>query len=354
MNQPFKPLSSDSPPRLSSRTVVLQPLPGIGDMIWHLPALQAIAATDPSGSIDLVIHEKLPARSLLESENLVGCYFPLPMGRSLSSRLLALKFLIGALRRQNYQRAFLFHPSDRYALAFGLSGIPQIYGFGGGLQNMVLQKHAILPEADRKAFILERSLNLVKRAGLSVAAPLPALHPRPETVDKIQKAFAVFPHPWAAIAIGSQEAKRVWPPERFAAVIDALWKAGHRSLFLLGAPHEAPQGEKIIAHCRVARPLLCTQSPLEDVIALIAQCTFAFGTDSGLTNIAAAVNVPAYVMFATVQPRDYSPCLFPITPAEGIRPDGSVSDISVERCIAALQPLGAFRIAPDPTRNDEK
>lgn len=46
-------------------TVALQPKPGIGDMIWQLPTLKALAANDPTGRIDLIAHEKLPAQALL-------------------------------------------------------------------------------------------------------------------------------------------------------------------------------------------------------------------------------------------------------------------------------------------------
>ena len=134
-------------------------------------------------------------RGLLESEHLVGRCLTLPMGRSLPSRIRAMQFLIKALRQQDYRRAFLFHPSDRYAVALGLAGIPRIYGFGGALQNLFLQKSAILPEAERKAFILERSLGLVKKAGLAPAETVPSLHPDPQAISKIRESFASMPKP---------------------------------------------------------------------------------------------------------------------------------------------------------------
>ena len=33
----------------SGRTLIVQPLPGIGDMVWHLPHIHAIAATTAGG-----------------------------------------------------------------------------------------------------------------------------------------------------------------------------------------------------------------------------------------------------------------------------------------------------------------
>ena len=49
----------------SGRTLIVQPLPGIGDMVWHLPHIHAIAATTVDGKVDLLTKPRSQADRLL-------------------------------------------------------------------------------------------------------------------------------------------------------------------------------------------------------------------------------------------------------------------------------------------------
>src|SRR5277367_5575869 len=49
------------------RLAVVQPLPGIGDMIWHLPHLRALAAA-VGGAVTLVTKPRSGASELLAAE----------------------------------------------------------------------------------------------------------------------------------------------------------------------------------------------------------------------------------------------------------------------------------------------
>ena len=45
-------------------TLVIQPLPGIGDMVWHLPHLDAIARTCPDGRVTVLTKRRSRADEL--------------------------------------------------------------------------------------------------------------------------------------------------------------------------------------------------------------------------------------------------------------------------------------------------
>jgi len=169
------------------------------------------------------------------------------------------------------------------------------------------------------------------------------LRPDRRAVEAVETDFAGFPKPWVAFAVGSTEQNRIWAPERMAAVADALWRQGYRSLFLLGAPHETKLAQDIVTACAVAQPVCVTNRPLTDSIALLSRCDFAFCTDSGLMNIGAALGIPVYVLFATVEPYTYSCYLHPITPEGGIDKIDGVKKITVERALAKLREAGILK-----------
>ena len=278
-------------------TVVLQPWPGIGDMIWHIPVLRTLAARDPSGRIDLIAREKIPVRTLLGNQNIVARHLPLPMGRGLAGRLSSMRMFVHMLRGGGYEQIFIFHDSLRYALSARLARIPELYGYGFGAQRLLLTQKKTVPSGPHDRFPLKRANAVLEIAGLAARLESPHVIPDAAAMDAVVKAYAAYPKPWVGFGIGSLGLNRIWPAERFAAVADALWEAGYRSLFLLGAPSEAAIARSIKAQCRTATPVAVTNGPLDQTIALIARCAFTLCNDSGLMNVSAALRVPVYVPF---------------------------------------------------------
>ena len=354
MFQPINPADNRAKPK----TVVLLPLPGIGDMIWHVPVLAALAANDSSGRIDLIAHENVPVGALLGREKIVGSAMTLPTGRRMGQRLAALSLLTRGLRAGAYKRIVILHHSWRYALGAWLAGIPEIRGYGFGPQRYFLTQTDCLPPADRKLYPPRRAEKLLDLIGLSGHRKQPKLTRDPHAMRDMARAYATHPMPWAGFGIGAREPVRCWPPERFAAVADALWQAGWRSIFLLGSAGDAERAEAIAHACRTAKPISVTNRPLDHTMAIIAQCAFMLSNDSGLMNIAAVLDVPSYVIastlvspacFATVRQGEFSPHLRPIVPEGGIDPKTGASKITVERALAKLCEDGILetRLTPE-------
>jgi heptosyltransferase-2 len=367
----FQPIRKE-PRYPQTETIVILPYGGFGDLIWHLPILRALAANDPSGQIDLAVNDTVPVGLLLREETFAGGYLALPLVQGGNKRRAArqmgtwqgLKYtcqdfwlrikvfvvLLWALKRRKYQQAFILHHSPRFALAARLAGIPRVFGYGAGSQKFLLTQKEFLSKAERKIFALYRGRRLLDLIGIVHDGVPPALAVNRALAQEMAQAYADSPKPWVGFAIGSREELRLWPAERFAAVADALWESGQRSLFLFGAAHEAELAQAIIGYCRIAKPIAVTGRPLNEIIALLSGCAFTFCTDSGLMNISAAVGVPTYVLFATVQPYDHSPCLRPITPEGGIDMKIGARKISVETVLAALRADG--RVLPSSPKPD--
>ncbi|MEU4353177.1 glycosyltransferase family 9 protein [Streptomyces virginiae] len=130
-------------------------------------------------------------------------------------------------------------------------------------------------------------------ADLSIAAP-PCASPAPG---------AVVVHP------GADAGSRRWPPERFAAVVRALRRAGADVVVTAGA------GEGVLAR-RVARdgglpPGAVVGGscdvPFQELCALVAGARCVLVGDTGLAHLATALGTPSVVLFGPVAPSLWGP-----------------------------------------------
>ena len=61
-------MSNSSPPR----TVVVVHRTGIGDLIWHIPYVRAIAAASADGKVSLIVRPSSRAADVLAAESCVA------------------------------------------------------------------------------------------------------------------------------------------------------------------------------------------------------------------------------------------------------------------------------------------
>lgn len=113
-----------------------------------------------------------------------------------------------------------------------------------------------------------------------------------------------------AFQLGASEARRQWPPERFAALGDQLWRAAGVRPVLLGAAAEAPLAR---AYARAAAHPFANAVGATDIpklAALLRRCRLLVTNDTGTMHLAAGLGVPSLAFFfATAQPWDTGPYL---------------------------------------------
>ncbi len=319
----------------SGPTLIVQPLPGIGDMVWHLPHIHAIAATTTSDQVDILTKPRSQADRLLCADPCVGQVLWLERESGRHAGLRGVLRLVTALRQGGYQRVWILHGSARYALAARLAGIPERLGYGVGLQSLLLTAPVRLPPERRHAHPILRADALLDALDIVRAEPEPRLALAAEAEQAVAARFATWPGPWIALGVGSSEPWKQWGAARFAELTLALNRRRVGSVFIVGGPAERPLAEDILARVRgdggVAADAVAL--PLEQVAALLARSRWYIGNDTGVLNMAAALRVPAIGLFGGSAPLWHSRFIHPLLPPVG---EHGMAAITVSQVLEAL------------------
>ncbi len=327
----------------SGPTLIVQPLPGIGDMVWHLPHIHAIAAITTEGKVDILTKPRSQTDRLLCADPCVGqvLWLERESGRHAGPR--GLLRLAGVLRRGGYQRVWILHGSARYALAAWLAGIPERLGYGVGLQSLLLTAPVRFPPERRHAHPILRADALLDALGVARTEPEPRLALAAEAEQAVAARFAAWPTPWIALGVGSSEAWKQWGAARFAELTLELNRRWAGSLFIVGGPAERPLAEDILARVRGGGGAAAdaVALPLEQVAALLARCRWYIGNDTGVLNMAAALRVPAIGLFGGSAPLWHSRFIHPLLPPAGER---GMAAITVSQILEALERWDGFDV----------
>ncbi|GAB6042107.1 glycosyltransferase family 9 protein [Endothiovibrio diazotrophicus] len=300
--------------------LVIQPLPGIGDMMWHLPHLHAIARAEPEGRVSVLTKPRSQADRLLAADPAVGevIWLDRERGRGRHDGWRGIWRLAAELRRHRFRKVWLLHDSLRYAMAAWLAGIPERVGYGRGGQRLFLNHPVALPGAEQDAHPIDKADRLLRRCGLEPLAEPPLMVVEGACAERIEARYGALPGPWLTIGVGSSEAVKQWGGERFTRLIESLEGRGFGTLFVVGGPAEEGLVAEIVERLGAQRrvePVVGV--PLMEVAALLRRCALYVGNDTGILNMAAALGVDALGLFGASPPLMHSPHIHPILPPAG-------------------------------------
>jgi heptosyltransferase-2 len=323
------------------RLVVVQPLPGIGDMIWHLPHIRALAA-HAGGPVTLVAKPRSHADQIFAAENTVADIIWMDRnpggGRGRHDGPAGLWRLMHALRAGRFDSAVLLHHSVTLALVTLAAGVPERQGYGIGAQRWFLNRGPSLSRLEwRRNRPLQRANLFLQAAGIPIDDPEPRLPVAPAARIAVLDRLRHVPRPFAVLGIGSSEPTRQWGAVRFAALARNLVDAGWPSLVLVGGPREESLRHEIEARLGndASRLVSALGWHLGETAALLAEAAFYVGNDTGVMNMAAAVGISAYALFGTTPALHHSAHIVPIlSPPDG--PTDGTARITVDEVLNVI------------------
>ncbi len=329
------------PPVLRLPVAVVQPLPGIGDMVWHLPHIQAIAA-QAGAPVTVLAKPRSLAGQLLEHETFVAAVQTLdlnPSGRrGTHDGVAGLLRLAADLRTGRFGSVVLLHHSATIAAATLLAGIPNRFGYGWGGQRLFLNRGPYLPRAIGKLHQHTRATRYLAAAGIPLGSAEPRLTIPSAARAEANRRLGRRDAPFVAVGIGSSEPLRQWGTARFIQLVAALLDAGWPLVVLTGGPEDTASAAAIRAALsgRSERIADALGWDLPTVAGLLSGAAFYAGNNTGVMNMAAAAGTRTYALFGTTAPFHHASQIVPIcAPDIGVH-DG-MGRLSLDAVLAAIR-----------------
>ncbi len=326
------------------KTAIFQPRPGLGDLIWHLPIIRALAKSAP---ITLITKPSTQADQLLANDpDIAGIVWFDRNPRQGSGRHdgpIGFARLVAALRATQADTCVLLHHGASLAAAMCLAGIPsrQAYGYSAA-QRAWLTGGPFLQGDIRFAEAFDQATAYAAALGFN-DLPEPAVRVDPASRQRVARYLAGMPSPVLALGIGSHGANRQWGAERFAALATLHHQHTQGATLLLGAAQESALAAQVIANAGAGQIHPVIGWALPDIVALLAEADLFVGNDSGLMNLRAAVGRTAYGLFGASGPLRHSPSIVPIVPPGGPRQGmDAITVQSVADVLPSLRETGRF------------
>jgi len=343
----------NKPPQM--RRILIIQLGDIGDVVWSLPALQAVREAYPGAEVAVLLREG--NGSLLAAGTLPPKIFEVRKGAGESLRL------IRALRRERFELVFDFRGDERGGYMAFLTGAPiraALYlAMLPGLRNRLFT-HLVAPTALPMAVgAADSSLCILQAFGIEALNAVPRLDLSDETKRRAEKILAeegiaavsestaagdpeACPAdaqemvrgtnsgscpvcggeslrilltgenvgkacPWVTLNPFSRWSYKEWAPEKWVRIIDWLGEAFGMVVVVVGSPAERERADELGRSCAGKVYNLTGRTTLAELAGILHLSRLHIGVDSAAPHIAAAVGTPTVTLYGPSDWRYWAP-----------------------------------------------
>ena len=279
-------------------TAVIQVKQGIGDVIWHLPFIRAIAAQEPEGKVTFLTLPSTHAKELLQAEPCVASVVYFGHQGSEFQRVINLAVLIALLRAKNFGAygSSIARPAPR--LPPGWRGVPERIGPGGGPQRWLITNEGI-EERHFRLIVTDWLRVFLESMNVPVPSTEPDLKLPPALLATTAERFAAMPRPWTVLALGSSNPREGLARRALGGLSDTLRRRTAGTVFLIGGADNAARADELIERSAGAPTVNACDLSIIEAAALLRLADLFVGPDSGPMNLAAAGATPAFALFGS-------------------------------------------------------
>ena len=267
----------------------------LGDLIWQLPYIKAISEHH-NKKIDLVVREKTQAKEILKDLSYINAIHYNNFRKKIFYWIDVFK-LKKIFSTEDYSHVYILDKINKPAVAAKLAGIKNIIGPGIKRQKKWLTNKDFLDDKDWLLSYSEQSQKLLKLNNIKIKDMYPYIEVKSSGIDQLKN----FSYTGKKIAFGvdSFEDYKIWYEENF---IELANKFDDNKVFdyiyLICGKDKQYIAKDIIAKSNKNYFIDCCDLKLIDIISVIKDSDFFVGNNSGPLNLAAALNIKSFGLFA--------------------------------------------------------
>jgi heptosyltransferase-2 len=158
---------------------------------------------------------------------------------------------------------------------------------------------------------------------------------KPASRDRLEASPTLALHP------GSGSERKNWPEAKWAALLAKLFESTDLRLLLVGGEAEGERLQHLAAPLLPSRREVVQNLPLGELAARLQPCVGFVGHDSGISHLAAALNLPTLVLWADSVEEIWRPQGERVTVVKEI---SGLHTLGVERVLLELAQLVSLRL----------
>ena len=301
----------------------------IGDAVMGMPALQMFRQENPDAKITVLtkpglralweMHPAADAIQIMEK--------PFPTARK--------------LRREQYDRAYIFPNSLRSGFVPWKAGIRWREGMRGHWRRLLLNK-IIEPPTGHQQFEYKSIL------GVQGSLPEPQLRVPEESLQAVEEKLSNLAgrgnSPLVVLLPGAARGpSKRWPPEHFIQLAKALRSSMDAVVVLGGGPDDADACADIAAQAGDGVVSLAGKTSIPEWAALLKLSDCVVSNDSGGMHLATAVGAPVVGIYGLTDPGKTGPLGNSRVLKKGTRSSRDIARTS-EEAVSALAAIGPAEV----------
>ncbi|MDC6479579.1 glycosyltransferase family 9 protein [Candidatus Pelagibacter sp.] len=268
----------------------------LGDLIWQLPYIKAISEHH-NKVIDLVVREKTQAKEILKDLNYINTIHYNNFRKKIFYWIDVFK-LKKIFSSEDYTHIYILDKINKPAVAAKLAKIKNIIGPGIRRQKKWLTNKDFLEDKDWLLSYSEQSQKLLKLNNIEIKDIYPHIEVKPSSLDEFKKKFS-YSGKKIAFGVDSFEDYKIWYEENFIELANKFYdKKVFDYVYLVCGKDKQYIAKDIIAKSNKNFFIDCSDLKLIDIISVIKDSDFFVGNNSGPLNLAAALNIKSFGLFA--------------------------------------------------------
>ena len=268
----------------------------LGDLIWQLPYMKAISEHH-NKEIDLVVRGKTQAKEILKDLKYINTIHYNNFRKKIFYWIDVFK-LKKIFSSEDYTHIYILDKINKPAVAAKLARIKNIIGPGIRRQKKWLTNKDFLEDKDWLLSYSEQSQKLLKLNNIEIKDIYPHIEVKPSSLDEFKKNFS-YSGKKIAFGVDSFEDYKIWYEENFIELANKFYdKKVFDYVYLICGKDKQYIAKDIIAKSNKNYFINCSDLKLIDIISVIKDSDFFVGNNSGPLNLAAALNVKSFGLFA--------------------------------------------------------